>query len=109
MEAAGGASFNASGLQTRADAIGTERALVNFLGFGIELGNVERATSYAILAADAVFLLEIDDTVAVLNDRRIGGTRAQAARIGAVQTPVLAHQPTQRAVVRDVLIEPDQV
>ena len=82
---------------------------MDFFRFRIELGNIERTARHAILAADAVVLMKIDDAVGVLDDRAIGGTRAQAAGIGAVHTAVLAHQPAKRAVVGDVLIEPDQI
>src|SRR5205807_10578293 len=82
METAGRTSFDAGGFQTRAHSIRAQCALVNFLSFGIELGNVERAASHGILAANAVLLLEIDDAIAVLDNRTVGRTRAEAARLG---------------------------
>src|SRR5262249_41414316 len=50
-------------------------------------------------AADAVFLLEIDDAVLVLDDRAVGGAGCETARIGAVHALILAHEPGERAVV----------
>ena len=35
--------LDASGLETLPDAVGTERALVNFLRVRVNLGNIERA------------------------------------------------------------------
>ncbi len=73
--------------------------LWTFFVVGIELRNIEGAAGDAILAADAVFLLEIDDAVAVLHDGAVGRARAQAAGIGAVHALILAHQPAEVAVV----------
>ena len=109
MQAAGGTRFDAGRLQARAHAIRTQRTLVNLLGFVVELRNIERATGHAILAADAVFLLEIDDAVGVLHDGAVGRTRQQATWIGAVHALVLAHQPTEVAIAVHVLVEADQV
>src|SRR5579864_1477217 len=82
---------------------------MNLLGFRIEFGNIERTTSDAILAADAILLLEIDDSVGVLHDSTVGGAGAQAAGIGTVHALILAHEPTEGSVTGGVLIEPDQI
>ena len=86
-----------------------KRTLVNFFRFGIELRNIKRATGDAVLAADAMVLMKIDDAIGVLHDGSVGGAGAQAAWIGAMQAAVFAHQPTESSVVGDVLIEADQV
>src|ERR1700731_300470 len=91
LQAAGRASLDASRLQALTDAIGAERALVNFLRRRIKFGNVVRASGDAELAADTVFLLEVDDTVGVLHDGAVGGAGAQAAGIRAVHALVFAH------------------
>src|SRR5262249_54399099 len=109
MEAAGRAGFDTGRLEPRAYSIRAQRALVNFLGLRIESRNVERTSSDAILAADAILLLEVHDAVRILNDRSIGRTRAETAGVGAVQAAVLAHQPLERAVIGDMLVEADQV
>ena len=109
MQAARGTRLDARRLQPRAHAVRTQRALVNLLRLRIELRNIERAARHAILAADAVILLKIDDAVGVLHNGAVGRTGAQAAGIGAMQAAVLAHQPLQRAVFGDVFIEADQV
>src|SRR3954469_16249655 len=109
LEAAGRARLDARGLQTLPDAVRTQRALVDFLGRGIEFRNIERASGYTVLTADAVFLVEVDDPVGVLDDRPLRGTGAEAARILAVHALVLAHRPHQRAVVARMLVELDQV
>src|SRR5258708_28201975 len=60
--------------------------------------NVERTTRHAIAAADAVFLMEIDDAVRVLDDRARCRTGFQASRILAVHAAVLADQPFEVAI-----------
>ena len=109
VQAAGGAGLDAGGLEAFADAVGAECALVDALGFRIELGNVERAAGDAVAAADAVGLLEVDDAVGVLDDGAVGGARFEAAGLGAVHALIFAHQPHQRAVFALVLVEEDQV
>src|SRR5207237_1045943 len=98
FQTAGRAGFDARRFQTLADAVGAERALVDLLRLAVEFWNVERAARYAVLAADAVLLLEIDDAVRVLDDGAVGGTRTQASGVFAVHALVLAHQPLQAAV-----------
>jgi hypothetical protein len=61
-------------------------------------GNVERTAGHAVAAADAVFLMEIDDAVAVLNDRTRRRAGFQAAWIGTVHAAVLPDQPFQLVV-----------
>src|SRR5581483_9885991 len=98
MQATGRASFNAGGLQSLANAVGTKRALIDFFRGGIEFRHVEGTAGGAELATDAVLLLEIDDAIFVLNDGAIGGARGQTARIGAVHALVLAHQPLEGTI-----------
>src|SRR5579864_6531214 len=93
LQAARGAGFDAGRLQALTDAIGAERALVDFLRGRIEFRNIEGASGNAEFAADAILLLEIDDAVGVLHDGAVGGTGAQASGIGAVHALVLAHEP----------------
>src|ERR1700756_5640268 len=85
--------LDTSGLEASSDAVGAQRALVNFLCRRIEFGNVIGASRDAKLAADAVFLLEVDDTVGVLHDRAVRRTSAEATRIGAVHALIFAHEP----------------
>src|SRR5258705_13118421 len=63
VQTTGRTCFYTRGFQARAHAIRTQRAFVNLLRLGIELRNIERTTRDAILAADAMFLLKIDDAV----------------------------------------------
>ena len=109
FQAAGRARFDARRFQTLADAIGAKRALVDFFGRLVELGDVEGATGSAELTADAVFLLEIHDAIRVLHNGAVGWTRPQTPGIGAVHALILAHQPLNRAVFTLVLIELDEV
>src|SRR5262249_30701375 len=81
----------------------------HLLGIRVELRNVERTARYAILASDAVVLLEIHDAVLILHDRVLGRARRQTPGIGAVHALVLAHQPGARTVGLGVLFELDQV
>src|SRR6202049_4512895 len=83
VQATGGTSLDAGGLKPGTHAIRAERALVNLLGFLVELRNVERTAGQAVLATDTILLLEIDDAVGILNDRSIGGA-APARNRGAV-------------------------
>src|SRR6185312_13526055 len=87
-QAAGRARLDAGGLEALPHAVRTQRALVDLLRGAVELRDVERAARDAVLAADAVLLLEVDDPVRVLNDRAVGGTRAQTPRIFAVHALV---------------------
>src|ERR1700682_5423863 len=89
VQAAGGTGLDASRLKPRAHAGRTQLAFVDLLGLGVELGYVERAARNAVLAADAVFLIEVDDAVGVLHDGAIGRAGEQATRFGAVQASIL--------------------
>src|SRR5215813_7580545 len=53
---------------TESDKDWSQPALIDFLGGGMELGNIKRTAGDAELAADAVGLFEIDNAVAVLHD-----------------------------------------
>src|ERR1035441_3647538 len=109
LETTGGTCLDACGFETLADAVGAERALVHPLRRGIEARNIEGATGNAEFAADAVFLVKVDDAVGVLHDGAVGGTSREAAGVGAVHALILAHQPLDRAVRILVLVELDEV
>src|SRR5215469_7764715 len=109
MQAARRAGLDAGGFQALADSVGAECTLEHLLGLRIEFRNVEGAAGDAVLAPDAVFLLEVDDTVLILDDCAVGGAGGETARIGAVHALVLAHQPLQSAVFAGMLAELDQV
>src|SRR5262249_28951904 len=77
------------------NAIGAQAALV---GLVIDLGDardVERTALYAVAAADAVLVHEVDDAVGVLHDRARRRAGLEAARIRAVHAAVLADQPLE--------------
>ena len=109
MQTARRTSLNAGGFQTSSHSVRAQRALVNLLGIGIVLRDIEWAAGDAELAADAVLLLEIDDAIFVLHDGAVGGTGMQAAGIGAMHALMLAHQPGKAAVGVLILVELDQV
>src|SRR5690625_291365 len=100
-----GAEYNGAGrtgldtgrLLPHGDTIRTQRAFVHPVVRRVDAGNVERTPRYAIAAADAVFLMKIDDAVRVLNDGTGCRTRFQATRIFAVHAAILANQPLQAA------------
>src|SRR5678816_3664215 len=98
METTSWAGLNTRRFEPLAHAVRTERALVNLFRLLVEFWNVERTAGDAVAAADAVFLLKIDDAIFVFDDRAVGRTRTQAPRIFAVHTLILAHQPHQVAV-----------
>ena len=102
-------SLDARGFQALADPVGTQRALVNLLCCRIKFRNVEGTTGNAVLAANAIFLVEVHNPVGILHDCAVGRAGAQAAGIGAVHALVLAHQPLNRAIFALVLVELDQV
>src|SRR5436190_2186353 len=109
LEAACRTRLDARRLEPLSDAIGAERALVHLLRQAVELRDVERTTRDAVLAPDAVLLLEIDDAIGVLDDGAVGGTGAKAARIFAVHALILAHEPLERSVRALVLVELDEI
>src|SRR5690606_24167069 len=78
---------------------GTFVCLVVFLG---DTRNVERASGNAIPAADAVFLVKIDNAVVVLNDGTRSRASLEAAGVFAVHAAVLADQPFK--IARVVLV-----
>src|SRR5262245_23157026 len=69
LQAAGRARFDASGFKAVGDAVGAERAFVDFLGPFIQPRDVERAARHAVLTAYAMLLLEVHDAIGVLYDR----------------------------------------
>src|SRR5947207_9045839 len=75
----------------------------------MKLRNVERTTRDAVTTPDAILLLEIDDAVVELDDRAVGGTGAQTARIFTMHALVFAQQPHKVAVVLLVFYKLDQV
>src|SRR6202163_4586410 len=109
FETAGRTCLDACGFETLANAVGAECALVNALGLGIEARNIEGTTGHAEFAADAVFLVKVDDAVGVLHDGPVGWTSRQTAGVGAVHALIFAHQPLDRAIRILVLIELDEV
>src|SRR5437870_3657700 len=109
LQAARGTRLDASRLQPLAHTIGAERAFVDLFCGLVELRYVERATGDAELAANAVLLVEVHDSIGVLHDRAVSRTGAQAAGIGAVHALVLAHQPLDGAVFALVLVELDEI
>src|SRR5262249_52735662 len=109
VKAAGGAGFDAGGVEALGGAVGAQGGLVHLLRGGVELGNVEGTAGDAVLAADAVFLLKIDDAVLVLDNGSVSGAGDEAAGFGAVHALVLAHEPLQGAVFVGVLAELDEV
>src|SRR5258708_12810794 len=98
MQTAGRTGLDASGFESLTYSIRAEGALVNLLGFLVELWNVEGTARDAVSATDAVLLLKVDDAVFVFDDRAIGGTGAQATRIFAVHALIFPHQPHQVTV-----------
>src|SRR5256885_7023482 len=101
--------LDARGLQPFADAVRTQRALVNALRLFIELRNIERASADAISATDALVLLKIHNPVRVLDNRPVRWARSQTTRLRAVHALIFSHQPHQRAIFLLVLIEQNQV
>ncbi len=96
-DGAGGAGLHAGRLQPDRHAVGTERALVGLLVLLGDARDVERATGDAVAAADAVVLVEVDDTVGVLHDRPRRRAGLEATRVGAMHAAVLADQPFEVA------------
>jgi hypothetical protein len=109
LQAASRTGLDAGGFQALADAIGAESALVNFFRHRVEAGDIEGTARDTILAADTVFLVEVDDAVGIFDDSAISWAGGEAARIGAVHALILTHEPLDRAVWILVLIELDEV
>src|SRR5689334_7015005 len=107
MQAARGTRLNARRLKSFAYAVGAKRALEHPVRLRIHLRNVERAAGDAVAAADTVGLLKIYDSVRVLNDGAVRGTRRKAAGLGAMHALILAHEPHQRAVFALMFVEED--
>ena len=103
------ASLDAGRLHAVGDAVRAHRALVDLLRARVEAGDVERAAGDAVLAADALRLVEVDDPVLVLHDRARSGAGEQAAGLVAVHAAVLADQPGEVTVVEVDLGEAHQV
>src|SRR5579863_8541191 len=98
MQAAGGTSLYTRRFQARAHAVRTQSALVNLFRLRVEFRDVEWTAGDAVLASDAVVLLKIHNAIRVLNNGSVGWTGAQAARVGAVQAAILAHQPAESSI-----------
>src|SRR5947209_11736740 len=105
MQASSRTRLDARGLQPFTHAIGAERALKHLLSSGIEFRNIERTSTDAVAAANAVLLLKIDDAIRVLDDGAVCRASAQTSRIGAVHALMFAHQQQHAAVVALVLID----
>src|ERR1017187_10880437 len=68
VETAGGTRLDTRRLKAGAYAVRAERAFMDLLGLVVELGNVKRTARHAILASDAVVLVEIDNAVCILHE-----------------------------------------
>ncbi|MNT57685.1 hypothetical protein D3C72_1950720 [compost metagenome] len=99
MDRTGWTGFHAGRLLTHAHAIHAQRAFVYPVIVFVQPRNVERTTRDTVAAANAVILLEIDDTIGVLNNGPRRRTRFQAPRIFTLHTAVFADQPLQLAVL----------
>src|SRR5258706_6210196 len=93
MQTAGRTGLDASGFESLTYSIRAESALVDLLGFLVELGNVKGTARDAVSATDAVLLLKVDDAVFILDDRAIGGTGAPATRIFPVHALIFPPTP----------------
>ena len=94
----GRTSLHAGRLLTDGDTVGTQRAFVSAVVFFVETRNIERTTCDAVSAANTVFLMEINNTVLILDNRPWRRTGFQTARVGTVHTAVFADEPFQLAV-----------
>ena len=99
VDRAGRTGFHAGRFLTDADPVHAQGAFIDPVILFIEARNIKRTPGNAVAAADAVFLLEIDDAVGVLNNRPGGRAGFQAARLFAVHTAILADKPLQFAVL----------
>src|SRR5271163_4778887 len=84
MQAARRTRFDTRRFESRAHAVHAQSAFENFARSRTEFWNVERAARHAIAAADAMLLLEIDDSVHILNDRAVGRACRETSRILAM-------------------------
>src|SRR5262249_49491320 len=90
-------------------AVRAQRTLINLLCFLVEFGDIERAAGNAILAADAICLIEVDDAIRVLHNGAVGRAGDETSRLFAVHALVFAHEPLQVAVLVLSFLELDQV
>ncbi len=97
-DGAGRTGLHAGRLLAHRHAVAAQGALVGLLVFLRDARHVERAAGYAVAAADALVLIEVDDAVGVLHDRAGARAGLEAARVGAVHAAVLADQPFEVAV-----------
>ena len=103
------AALDAGRLQRRRHPVDAQRALVDLLGLLVEAGDVEGAARHAVLAADALRLVEVHDAVGVLDDGSRCRAGGQAAGVVAVEAAVLADEPGEVAAVELDLLEPHEV
>src|ERR1035437_8170283 len=109
VQAARRASLYTGRFQPGAHAIGAQGALKDLLRRWIKFRNVEWASGNAVLAPNAIVLVEIDDAVLILHDGPIRRACRQASGIRAVHALVFTHQPAEGAVVGGVLVKANQV
>src|SRR5260370_38253920 len=93
MQAPGRARFDAGRLKPRPDAVGAQRALIYLLGNGVKFRDVEGTPRHAVLAANALILLEIDDAIDALHDGAVGRAGLQTAWLCAVHALGLTPPP----------------
>jgi hypothetical protein len=82
---AGRARLDTSRLEPMLNPVRTKRTLEYFLRRRVELRHIERATNRTVLAPDAFFVIEVNDTVFVLDDGPLCGTGGEASRVGAMR------------------------
>ncbi|CCJ43982.1 putative uncharacterized protein [Escherichia coli chi7122] len=99
VDSPGRTGFHTSRFLADADAIDAERAFIYPVILFVEARNIKRTPGNAVTTADAVFRLEIDNPVSVLNDCTSRRARLQAAGIFTVHTAVFTDQPLQLAVL----------
>src|SRR5262249_29732301 len=81
VQASRRARLDARGLEPDGNPVHAERALGHLAGRLREAGHVERASRLAVLAADALVRVDVDDAVLVLDDRAGRGAGLEAARL----------------------------
>src|SRR5438094_991980 len=84
LQAAGRTRFDARRFEPLSNAVRAQRALVDPLRRAVEVWNIERTPGHAVLTADAVLLLEIDDAVRFMHGGAVGRASAPAPGIHAV-------------------------